>query len=379
MESLVKEPRIFDGVYNNRRILITGHTGFKGSWLALWLMQLNARITGCSLYMPSRPCHFDIIEMEADIDHCKLDIRNLQQLQGVFERVQPEIVFHLAAQPIVRTSYDEPKTTFDTNLGGTVNVLECIRNTPSVRAAVMITSDKCYQNVEWEWGYRENDRLGGDDPYSASKACAELACHAYHQSFFRNGGTPRISTARAGNVIGGGDWARDRIVPDCIRSLAQGKPIVLRSPAATRPWQHVLEPLSGYLWLGARLFQGCSRSVGQAFNFGPDKKEIRLVSRLVERIIEQWGDGHWRVCDQSGSKKESELLTLSCDKALARLGWHAILDFETTVDMTVGWYKLYFNKVEKMRAESIQQIGQYTEMAIMKGLPWTLTKVHHDS
>ena len=315
MEVKVMMFRAFNNLYKDKTVLVTGHTGFKGSWLTSWLISLGARVVGYSAYLPSNPCNFIACRLENRITHIEGDVRDVEHLNSVFMKYSPELVFHLAAQSIVRRSYDEPKSTFDTNVGGTVNVLERIRNTPSVKAAVIITSDKCYQNVEWVWGYRENDRLGGDDPYGASKACAEIACNAYTKSFFAHKDAPKVSTARAGNVIGGGDWADARIIPDCMRAWAEGREVLIRNPHATRPWQHVLEPLSGYLWLGALLLTSYNFH-GEAFNFGPDQKTNKSVNNLIEALISYWGDARWRRERSDTDMKENTLLKLSCDKAL---------------------------------------------------------------
>ena len=362
----------FGNLYKGRRVLVTGHTGFKGSWLTLWLTYLGADVVGVSAYLPSDPCNFAVLGLQDHMKHVTSDVRDIDSLKAIFEENQPEIVFHLAAQAIVRKAHDNPKLTFDTNLGGTVNILECLRSTPSVKTAVIITSDKCYQNVEWPWGYRENDRLGGDDPYSASKACAEIACQAYIRSFFsasQNNAYARIATTRAGNVLGGGDWAQDRIIPDCVKALTKSEEIIIRTPEATRPWQHVFEPLSGYLWLGANLF--CSEKLhGEAFNFGPDQKVNKSVEELIDLFISHWGCGSWRKERTPIKKKENILLKLSCDKALYSLGWHATLSFEDTVYFTAEWYKAYYGGMENMYEFSLKQIKQYAFEATKQKLSW---------
>lgn len=364
--------KIFNGTYKGRRVFVTGHTGFKGSWLTLWLLQLKARVAGFSAYLPSEPCNFDVLGLKDEITNYTGDIREFHVLKEAFGQFQPEVVFHLAAQPIIRRSYDDPKLTFDTNLGGTVNVLECIRRTGSVKVAVIITSDKCYKNVEWVWGYRENDMLGGNDPYSASKASAELACQSYISSFFSQENSPRICTARAGNVIGGGDWADDRIVPDCIRAFSEGKNLKLRNPKATRPWQHVLEPLSGYLWLGANLLQGNGLIIGQSFNFGHLSDVNRTVEELISEFVKIWGKGQWYVSKEGNKeKKESTFLKLNCDKALQYLNWHTILSFDETVKMTGDWYKAFYSGEKDMYNFTVDQIEEYTNLAQKRGLIWT--------
>lgn len=375
---MVKSSDIFYGAYKGKKVLVTGHTGFKGSWLAMWLLKLGAKVGGFSLYLPSKPCNFEAVKLAEKICHYEGDVRDSEALSKVFKALKPEIVFHLAAQSIVRKSYDIPKTTFDTNLSGTVNILECIKRHPFVKAAVIITSDKCYDNVEWEWGYRENDRLGGDDPYSASKACAEIACRAYLRSFFALPSKARIATARAGNVIGGGDWAQDRIVPDCIRAWSKGGVALVRNLISTRPWQHVLEPLSGYLLLGANLIKDPKNTAGEAFNFGPNSKVFQSVQELVELLLEFWGKGSWEYAPLIKAKKESTLLKLCCDKALHLLGWHATLDFNDTVKLTAEWYKNYYSKQKDVYNFSYSQIDYYVDRARKEGLAWAGGKSKND-
>ncbi|MFQ5714759.1 MAG: CDP-glucose 4,6-dehydratase [Candidatus Scalinduaceae bacterium] len=363
--------RPFKDIYHGKRVLVTGHTGFKGSWLSAWLLELGANVVGFSLNIPTNPSNFEVLDLENKLKHIKGDIRDFEHLKQVFTDFSPEMVFHLAAQPITRLSYDKPQETFNTNLFGTVNVLECIRISKTVKAAVIITSDKCYQNVEWIWGYRENDRLGGDDPYSASKACAEIACHSYIKSFFSSQNSPKVSTARAGNVIGGGDWAKDRIVPDCVRAFSKGEKAEIRSPNATRPWQHVLEPLSGYLWLGANLLQDNERVTGESFNFGPLSDTSTSVEGLIKEFIEMWGDGKWYESDKGNKdKKESNLLKLNCDKALQILKWHIVFSFEENLRFTTNWYKTFYNKEKDMYRFTTKQIEDYTDLARKRGLIW---------
>ena len=365
--------RPFNNIYQGRRVLITGHTGFKGSWLSTWLLELGAHVAGFALDIPTEPSNFESLNLKNKLTHVKGDIRDLGALKAVFDDFLPEIVFHLAAQAITRLSYDMPQETFFTNLGGTVNLLECIRNTKSVRVGVIITSDKCYQNVEWIWGYRENDGLGGDDPYSASKACAELACHSYNKSFFSKEAPRKVSTARAGNVIGGGDWATDRIVPDCVRAFSKGEMLEIRNPKATRPWQHVLEPLSGYLWLGANLLQNNEKVAGESFNFGPLTDVNRSVEELIGDLAKIWGSAKWYKSNTYvNEKKESTLLKLNCDKSLHYLNWHATLSFEETVKMTVHWYKVFYSGEKNLYDFTIKQIIEYTNLAGKQGLIWTM-------
>lgn len=360
----------FGGAYQGRRVLVTGHTGFKGSWLALWLTHLGANVAGYSIDVPSNPSNFELLDLEHQIHHYVGDVRDRNRLEQVIDEFQPEIIFHLAAQALVRRSYADPVTTFETNVLGMVNLLECVRTRPSIEVAVLITSDKAYRNVEWPWGYREIDVLGGFDPYSGSKSCADLAAQSYYHSFFR-GGTTRLGIARAGNVIGGGDWAEDRIVPDCIRAWSSGKSVSVRNPAATRPWQHVLEPLSGYLLLGAELWQKRQNLDGEAFNFGPDSRVNQSVADLLDTMATRWHGAEWEAptgLERAGH--EANLLKLSCDKALHSLAWSAVLEFAETVTFTVDWYAAWFANAPDLRGYSIAQIDLYCSLARERSLAW---------
>ncbi len=366
---------LFGNAFKGKRVLVTGHTGFKGSWLSMWLLELGAEVLGYSVDIPTTPSNFKVSGIEKKLRHYEGDVRDEAALTRAFDAFSPEIVFHLAAQAITRRSYDMPRETFFTNLGGTVTMLDCIRKSPSVKAAVMVTSDKCYHNVEWVWGYRENDRLGGDDPYSASKACAEIAAHAYMKSFFSKRAPARIATARAGNVIGGGDWAADRIVPDCVRAFSKKERLKIRSPRATRPWQHVLEPLSGYLWLAANLFMKNEDVACESYNFGPLSEVNRSVEELISAFSRRWGKGKWSVEKmKDNSKKESTLLKLNCDKSLRDLRWHAVLSFEDTVKMTADWYASYYSDYKNMYGFTVRQIQSYVKRAAAYGLPWARGK-----
>lgn len=366
---------MFANVYAGKKVLVTGHTGFKGSWMVEWLLDMGAQVAGYSVDIPSNPSLFEVLGQEKRIRHHFGDIRDLAKMERVFAEFQPDILFHMAAQPLVRLSYDEPRATFETNVMGTVNVLECVRKTPSIQAAVFIATDKCYENVEWEWGYRENDPLGGKDPYSASKAGAEIAFHSYYRSFFKDQKPVRMASVRAGNVIGGGDWAKDRIVPDCMRAWSRGEAPMIRNPQSTRPWQFVLEPLSGYLWLGARLFQGDEHAKaelnGESFNFGPHARITQPVATLIEEMQKTWSSCTWRK-DPAGSglMKEANLLKLNCDKAYNRLSWEASLGFEETVRMTTEWYKAYYNKEPGLPALTTRQIREYARLARERGQAW---------
>lgn len=360
---------MFNHIYKNKKVLVIGHTGFKGSWLSLWLNQLGAEVAGFANGIPTHPSLFEIMHLDSLVQDFRGDIRNQLQLQDVFSLFQPEIVFHLAAKAIVRECYDTPVEAFETNVLGSVHVLECIRNTPSVKSCVMITSDKCYENVEWEYGYRESDRLGGKDPYSATKACAELAFSTYFRSYLNQLDNLNIASARAGNVIGGGDWARDRIVPDCIRAWQKGEDVVIRSPGATRPWQHVLEPLSGYLRLGQYLFENQPKVNGEPFNFGPGSDVIQSVEELIHELQKIWNQSSYTI-QADNEKKEANLLKLCCDKALNRLNWQATLNFKETIDFTGTWYKALTENPDSIQNFTQEQIKKYQAIAKTKGLAW---------
>jgi CDP-glucose 4,6-dehydratase len=331
-----------ESFYKGKRVIVTGDTGFKGSWLTLWLHSMGAEVLGYALPPDSDSSHFSLLKLDDKIKHVDGNILDYDFLIEIFEKFKPQIVFHLAAQALVRQSYDDPKKTFETNVSGSVNVLEAIRVTKSVRALVYITSDKCYKNNEWIWGYREIDELGGYDPYSASKAAAEVVFSSYMDSFFKVKDNFGAASARAGNVLGGGDWALNRIIPDFIRSVKNNQPLKIRYPNSTRPWQHVLEPLSGYLLLGKRLFETPDKFSG-SWNFGPDFNSVKSVSTLVETCIDLFGEGRIVYDVNDDIKHEAGLLHLNCDKANHQLNWHAVWDFDKSVTQTVNWYKEYFN------------------------------------
>ncbi|HEX3001821.1 MAG TPA: CDP-glucose 4,6-dehydratase [Methanoregula sp.] len=346
-------------VFRNKKVLVTGDTGFKGSWLSYWLHHLGADVYGFAL-PPERPFdHFPSLGLAKLIHHKDGDIRDFAAIRHFMQETKPEFVFHLAAQPLVRRSYKEPRLTFDTNIGGTVNVLDSVRETPSVRSLVTITSDKCYLNKEWHWGYRENDELGGKDPYSASKAAAEMVFAAYQASYFQDRPGFGAVSVRAGNVIGGGDWSADRIVPDCIRALQEDQPIELRSPYATRPWQHVLEPLSGYLLTASKLYENPEKYRG-SYNFGPESREIHTVEDVAQNLIDAWGSGEIRVTRKPTDPPEAGLLHLSCDKAHQVLGWYPRWSFTKTVQETAGWYRRVRDG-EPVASVTRQQIIEYME------------------
>lgn len=345
--------------FAGRRILITGTTGFKGSWLASWLSSVGADVAGLALPAADDAPLFQQLRLTERIRQHYGDIRDKQAVDAAFAAERPEIVIHMAAQALVRRSYADPKETFDTNVAGSVNVLEAIRNTDSVTTLVFVTSDKCYRNKEWAWAYRENDELGGPDPYSASKAAAELVFASYQQSYFLPQGRVHAAAVRAGNVIGGGDFSRDRIIPDCIRSLAAGEPIVLRYPASTRPWQHVLEPLSGYLTVAAMLGQRPDIARG-AWNFGPDAENVRTVEELARHVVSCWGAGNVDSRPLQDGLHEAGLLMIDATKAKMQLGWRPRWDFATAINMTVSWYKQVSAGVDPIDVTS-RQIATYLD------------------
>jgi CDP-glucose 4,6-dehydratase len=347
-------------IFKNKRVLVTGDTGFKGSWLTFWLNELGAEVAGYALPPLRTYDNFHVLGINKLIKHIDGDIRDYKKLEKVFKDFKPEILFHLAAQPLVRFSYNEPKYTFDVNVGGAVNILELVKKTSSLKSVVYITSDKCYKNQEWIWGYRESDELGGRDPYSSSKSCAELVFYSYFESFFKHIKYLGIASARAGNVIGGGDWSDDRIVPDCIRALKSKKDIIIRNPNATRPWQHVLEPLSGYLLLGAKLYKE-GKKYSSSWNFGPNTKSIKTVKELTEKIIDFWGYGKIKLEIKKNAPHEAGLLHLNCDKSNQMLNWYSKWDFDKAIEETVKWYKAY-NENKDMVSVCKKQIEEYMNL-----------------
>lgn len=359
---------MFQNKYKNKKVLITGHTGFKGSWLAFWLKELGAEVYGIALEAPTEPSNFKVLSLEKNIASSIIDIKQLDLLKKKFAEIKPEIVFHLGAKAIVHDCYQNPVDAFHTNLLGTVHVLEAIKAAGSVKAAIMITSDKCYQNVEWEYGYRETDRLGGDDPYSASKACAEIAIHSYVKSYFNDGKTA-ITSVRAGNVIGGGDWAAYRIIPDAAKAWGQKTAVKIRSPHATRPWQHVLEPLSGYLLTGMQLLENKNLH-GESFNFGPEGNQNASVLELLQEIKKYWPEADWQIETLPNVKKEAMLLKLSIDKANHLLKWVPTLQFTEVAKLTAEWYQAYYQK-QDMQVVTRQQLAFYNELAVKRNLVWT--------
>ena len=346
--------------YRGRRVLVTGHTGFKGSWLTQWLLEMGAKVAGFSDVIPTQPSLFEVLGLSSQIDDFRGDIRNLGAIQKCFDSFKPEIVFHLAAQPLVRLSYEDPVGTFSTNVIGTANLLQVLRGSASVRVLVNVTSDKCYENREWEYSYRENDAMGGRDPYSASKGCAELVFSSFARSFFQEASDRAVVvTARAGNVIGGGDWSKDRIVVDCVKSWGEKKPVLLRNPSATRPWQHVLDCLSGYLLLGQHAAKEPDRYRGEGFNFGPAHGQGATVLELVSKMSSHWEGSSWQIApDAAAQPHEAKFLRLNCDKAYHMFGWSPSWDLAQTVRATSEWYAQFYSGAD-LRTRTLQQIGQF--------------------
>lgn len=355
--------RQFGDIYRGRKVLLTGHTGFKGSWLSCWLSQLGAQVTGLALPPGTSPNHWELLGKPA-LD-LRGDIRDLSVVLDAFGRAQPEIVFHLAAQALVRRSYRDPLESWSTNVMGTANVLEVCRRTPSVRAVVVITTDKVYANHEWPWGYRENDRLGGYDPYSASKAACELVADSYRKAFWSADDAPLMATARAGNVIGGGDWSEDRLIPDLVRAVQEGRSLEIRSPQATRPWQHVLECLSGYLMLGQRLLEG-QKEFAEAWNFGPPPDDNRTVAEVLTHMQSFWPGLAWNV-SAAPQPHEAQLLYLDCAKSRAQLRWAPVWSLEEGLEMTADWYRNY-NATGNV--STFDQLGCYLQSARASGCSW---------
>lgn len=349
--------------YKNKTVLVTGHTGFKGSWLTIWLNELGSKVIGYALDPLTNEDNFVRSKLSNKIIDIRGDIRDLDKLKAIFNKYKPDIVFHLAAQPLVRLSYEIPKETYEVNVMGTLNILECIQSSDSVKVGIMITTDKCYENKEQIWGYRENDPLGGYDPYSSSKACDEILISSYRNSFMNPNDYEKhgkaIASVRAGNVIGGGDWAKDRIVPDCIRYLMKEEPIEVRNPNAVRPFQYVLEPLYGYLLLAYEMYKSPMKYCG-AWNFGPDFNSIINVRTLVDILIDRWGKGNWKDTSNSQSVHEANLLLLDCTKAKTFLNWKPKLNIKQALEYTVDWYKNYYS--EDVYALCAKQIKIYSEL-----------------
>ncbi len=364
---------MFNQYFKGKKVLVTGHTGFKGSWLTIWLTKIGAQVIGYSLDPNTEKDNFIVSNLSNKINDNRGDIRDLQSLEQVFETYQPEIVFHLAAQPLVRLSYDIPRQTFEENVMGTINVLECVRKSNSVISCLCITSDKCYENKEWVWGYRETDSMGGFDPYSASKGCSELVINSYINSFFNpaqyNVHGKVVASVRAGNVIGGGDWAKDRIIPDCFRAIEQEIPIEVRNPQSIRPWQHVLEPLSGYMSLCSKLHEDPNKYSG-GWNFGPENESILNVEDVVKSILKHFPNATWINKSNPNQVHEANLLNLDCSKANFILGWKPSLVIQECIKLTAEWYKQYHYTEGYDLCN--QQIDHYVSSAHNKGISWAL-------
>jgi CDP-glucose 4,6-dehydratase len=360
----------FDGFYQGKNVLITGHTGFKGSWLSLWLHAMGAKVIGYALDPKNQNDNFNLLGLSDKIIDIRGDIRDFELLKSVFEKNQPEIVFHLAAQPLVIESYQNPKETYEINVIGTVNLFECCRLSKSVKTIINVTSDKCYENKEWIWGYKETDPMGGFDPYSSSKGCSELITAAYRNSFFQinslNKHGKSIASVRAGNVIGGGDWSENRIIPDCIKAIYNSKEIEIRNPNSTRPWQHVLEPLRGYLLLGKYMWQD-PENFSTPFNFGPDSASVVSVEKLVDKLIKYLQKGSWKFTGNKNQLHEANLLALDISKAKYILKWYPLLDIEQTVKYTADWYSAFYagkNMYELGLSQINQFLGKINETSI---------------
>lgn len=344
--------------WRGKRVLLTGHTGFKGSWLSIWLQHMGCELHGFSLEPPTNPSMFGLLSVGDRMNSKIGDIRDLSAVERFVDEVEPEIVIHMAAQPLVRDSYSSPAYTFATNVTGTVNILEALRKSDSVRVFVNVTTDKCYENREWLWGYREDDHLGGHDPYSASKACSEIVTSAYRRSFFSGAEALAVASARAGNVIGGGDWSKDRLIPDTLAAFRKSETVVIRNPGATRPWQHVLEPLSGYLCLAQQLFEG-SKLARDAWNFGPSDEGIKPVEYLVDYLADNWsGERHWEA-DSTAQPHEANSLKLDITKATSLLGWSPKWNLDQTLESILAWEHCYQAGTDLLE-ETFRQIKEYT-------------------
>ena len=374
MDGLGITAMMFGNNYKNKKILITGNTGFKGSWLSIWLLKLGAKVYGISKDIPTEPSMFEELGLKTKIAHYEEDVRELESVKRIIEEVKPDFVFHLAAQPLVSVSYSNPVETISTNVLGTTNILEALKESNHNCIAVIITSDKCYNNVEWVWGYKETDTLGGKDIYSGSKGAAELIFKSYYNSFFKKDeSNVKLASTRAGNVIGGGDWAKDRIVPDCMQAWSNNEVVEIRSPNSTRPWQHVLEPLSGYLTLGQQLYKGKNLN-GESFNFGPLSQYTHTVEKLLQDLSKYWNHQDiskaYKITDNI-KFHEAGLLKLNCDKALFDLKWLPSLNYDQLIDFTGSWYYNFYREQNNMFDFTLNQINRYEEIATEKVIQWT--------
>ncbi|MDA9325358.1 CDP-glucose 4,6-dehydratase [Flavobacteriales bacterium] len=355
----ISKGKVDSSFWKGKKVYLTGHSGFKGSWLSLWLQNMEALVKGYSLDVNKKPALFVEANVAAGMESEIGDIRNLEQLTESMVSFNPDILIHMAAQPLVRLSYQEPVDTYTTNVIGTVNVLEAARKCSNLKAIVSVTTDKCYENQEWEWGYRENESMGGHDPYSSSKGCAELVTSAYRRSFFNSDETASLGSARAGNVIGGGDWAEDRLIPDILRAFEKLEPVVIRNPLSTRPWQHVLEPLSGYLVLAQELFLN-GDNFAEGWNFGPKDEDCKPVSWILDKMVESWGgNASWNL-DKNNNPHEAGFLKLDCSKASNRLKWNPKWNLQLTLKLIVDWHQLYTNGGD-LKKQCLKEINTYSK------------------
>jgi len=360
MESLeISKGKVDPSFWKGKKVFLTGHTGFKGSWLSLWLQNMGVLVKGYSLDVNTKPALFTQANLAAEMESEIGDIRNLDQLTNSMVSFSPDILIHMAAQPLVRLSYQEPVDTYTTNVIGTVNVLEAARKCSNLKSIVSVTTDKCYENKEWEWGYRESEPMGGHDPYSSSKGCAELVTSAYRRSFFSSDDTASLASARAGNVIGGGDWAEDRLIPDILRAFEKSKPVVIRNPLSTRPWQHVLEPLSGYLVLSQELFLN-GDEFAEGWNFGPKDEDCKPVSWILDKMVESWGGNASWGLDKENNSHEARFLKLDCSKAASRLKWNPKWNLQLTLKSIVDWHQVYSNGGD-IKKQCLKEINTYNK------------------
>ena len=357
MENMAVVGMVNSEFWKGKKVFITGHTGFKGTWLSIWLNSMGAILVGYALAPNTKPNFFEAASVADEIESIIGDVRDLGKLSQAMGSFAPDIVIHMAAQPLVRLSYKNPVDTYSTNVMGTVHLLEAVRSTPSVKAVVNVTTDKCYENKEWIWGYREDEPMGGRDPYSNSKGCSELVTAAYRSSFFNCLGSAKIGSGRAGNVIGGGDWAEDRLIPDFFKSFKNNEPVIIRNPSATRPWQHVLEPLSGYLVLAEQLYLHGDR-YAEAWNFGPEENDVKSVKSIIEYLVERWGDGASWIHDESEQPHEAQLLKLDISKAKKLLGWQPKWDLFEALDSIIEWQKVWLSGRD-IKAVTLKQIRQF--------------------
>ena len=345
--------------WHSKKVFLTGHTGFKGSWLSLWLQSMGAQVQGYALGPPTEPSLFVEANVHKNMDSQIGDIRDLEKIKKSMQSFNPDLLIHMAAQPLVRLSYSEPIETYTTNVIGTVNVLEAARSCSKLKVIISVTTDKCYENKEWVWGYREDEPMGGHDPYSSSKGCAELVTSAYKKSFFNTDDTASIASARAGNVIGGGDWAEDRLIPDILKAFEKSKPVIVRNPLSTRPWQHVLEPLSGYLVLAQKLYEK-GDEFAEAWNFGPKDEGCKPVNWILDKMVKKWGDGASWELDKNSNPHEAGYLKLDCSKASARLNWRPNWKLESTLKLIIDWHQAWISE-DDMYKKCLEEIEKYNK------------------